>query len=83
VIPCSGAIDIRRITKIDPVSHDPLMLDLLLVTEPIADVWLARTRVMLDDLEITVVSREGLIKLKSFRGSGRDQDDIRRLERED
>ena len=74
-----GAIEIRRVTRIDPTTHDPLMLDLLLVTDAVADVWLSHTRVMLDDLELSVVSREGLIKLKSFRGSGRDQDDISKL----
>jgi hypothetical protein len=76
-----GAIEIRRVTKIDPESHDPLMLDLLLVTDGVLDVWLSRERVVLDHAEITVVSREGLIKLKSFRGSGRDADDIARLRR--
>jgi hypothetical protein len=30
--------------------------------------------------EVWVVSRQGLVSLKRLRGSGQDQDDIRRLE---
>jgi len=71
-----GAIDIRRISKIDPDTRDPFMLDFLLVTPEIEDVWSARQILELENAKIAVVSREGLIKLKSFRASGRDQDDI-------
>lgn len=78
-----GAIQIRRITKIDPTSGDVLMLDLLLVTPETRDVWESRTRVEWANGTISVVSREGLIKLKGFRSSGTDLDDIRRLRGED
>jgi hypothetical protein len=78
-----GAIKIRRVTKIDPETHDPLMLDLLLVTPAIEDVFANRQELRLENAAIQVVSREGLIKLKSFRSSGRDLDDIRLLRGEE
>ena len=75
-----GTVEIRRITKVDPESHDPLMLDLLLVTPAIEDVWSSRQAFETAEGEvISVVSREGLVKLKSFRSSGRDLDDIKLL----
>jgi Nucleotidyl transferase AbiEii toxin, Type IV TA system len=72
----SGAIVIHRISKIDPDGGDVLMLDMMLVTPAIANVWAERTRVEWEQGSISVVSRDGLIALKSFRASGRDQDDI-------
>ena len=75
----SGAIVIHRVTKIDPDGGDVLMLDLLLVTPAVADAWENRTRVEWDQGLMSVVSREGLAKLKSFRASGTDLDDIERL----
>lgn len=74
-----GAIVIHRVTKIDPDGGDVLMLDLLLVTPAVADAWQNRTRVEWDRGVMSVVSREGLAKLKSFRASGTDLDDIKRL----
>lgn len=77
-----GAIAIRRISKVDPTEGDLLMIDLLLVTPQITDVWQARTRVEWDGGSLAVVSREGLVKLKTFRSSGTDLDDIKRLTEE-
>ncbi len=77
-----GRMEIRRVTKIDPAG-DTLMLDLLLVTDAFEDVWCDRRRIESDLGDISVVSREGLIKLKSGRMSGVDQDDIKRLRDED
>lgn len=74
-----GAIVIHRVTKIDPDGGDVLMLDLLLVTPAISEAWQNRTRVEWDRGVISVVSRDGLAALKSFRASGTDLDDIRRL----
>ena len=78
----SGAIAIRRISKYDTAGGDVLMVDFLLVTPQIEDVWKSRVEARWEDGRISVVSREGLIKLKSFRSSGRDLDDIRRLKGE-
>jgi hypothetical protein len=75
-----GAVEIRRVTK---VGHgDLLSLDLLLVTPAIQSVWNGRVRVRWERGELWVVSREGLVSLKRLRGSGQDQDDIKRLEGE-
>jgi hypothetical protein len=76
----SGAIVIRSVSKFDPQGGDVLMVDFLLVTPHVRDVWDARVTARWSDREITVVSREGLIKLKTFRSSGRVLDDIQRLQ---
>ncbi|HEV7488004.1 MAG TPA: nucleotidyl transferase AbiEii/AbiGii toxin family protein [Thermoanaerobaculia bacterium] len=77
-----GKMEIRRISKIDSTG-DTLMLDLLLVTPAFENVWHERTRIESEFGPISVVSRAGLIELKSGRMSGVDQDDIKRLRDED
>jgi hypothetical protein len=74
-----GAVPIQRVTKIDSVDGDSLMLDLLVVTDATAHVW--RSREILDWLgrPICVVSRDGLIALKRFRSSAQDLADIEAL----
>jgi hypothetical protein len=74
-----GAMQIRRVSKIDPTDGDVLVLDLLLSTEPLHDVWETREVRSLAGRPLPVVSREGLIKLKRFRASDQDLVDIRRL----
>jgi len=74
-----GAIQIYRLTKISADSDEPLMLDMILLTPEIMDVWESKRIVIWDQGELPVVSREGLIKLKSMRSSGQDQDDIENL----
>ena len=76
------AMKIRRVSKIDHDGGDVLMLDLLLVTPELQRVWKERTRVEWEQGSISVVSREGLITLKTFRSSGQDLDDIKRLQSE-
>ena len=76
------AMKIRRVSKIDHDGGDVLMLDLLLVTPELQRVWKERTRVEWEQGSISVVSREGLITLKTFRLSGQDLDDIKRLQSE-
>jgi hypothetical protein len=77
-----GKMEIRRVTKIDPAG-DTLMLDLLLVTPAFEAVWREREQIESEFGFIWVVSRKGLIELKSGRMSGTDQDDIKRLRDED
>jgi hypothetical protein len=74
-----GAIEIRRLSKIDPSDGDLLTVDFLLVTPAVADAWNYRIRVASAKGSVFVVSREGLIILKSFRRSGQDLDDIELL----
>ncbi len=77
---CGGAVQIHRLTKIVSDTDEPLMLDMLLLTPEIKDVWLSKQLLTWDHGSLPVVSPEGLIKLKSMRLSGQDQDDIKNLE---
>ncbi|MFH0724809.1 MAG: hypothetical protein V2B19_00390 [Pseudomonadota bacterium] len=76
-----GAIQIYRLTKINPETAETLVLDILLSTPDIKEVWETRLMLAWDQGELPVVSPRGLIKLKSIRLSGQDQDDIKNLER--
>ena len=76
----NGVIEIRRVSKIDPVAGDLLSLDLLLVTAPILTVWESRIEVSWEGGKLAVVSPDGLIALKRLRGSGQDLDDIKKLQ---
>ena len=75
-------VEIRRVSKLDHDSGDILMLDLLLVTPAILPVWKSRKEVAWEHGTLWVVSRDGLIALKSLRGSGQDLEDISRLKKE-
>ncbi len=75
----NGQIEIRRISKIDDETGFVLMLDLILVTPEIIDVWQNKLTKPLENGSVSVVSREGLIKLKTFSGRTQDQADIEKL----
>jgi Domain of unknown function (DUF1814). len=74
-----GAIEIRRISKVDKDTKRLFTLDFLLVTEQLEEVWTTRELVKWDDGTAWVVSKDGLIRLKTI--SGREQDllDIKKL----
>lgn len=74
-----GKVQIHRLCKIDAVSTEELVLDLLIVTPETRQAWESRMRVEWEGGSLSVVSPEGLIALKSFRLSGQDQDDIEYL----
>jgi hypothetical protein len=59
-----------------------LTLDVLLVTPALREVWESRVQADVEGGTLSVVSREGLIALKKFRGSGTDLDDIKKLEQD-
>ena len=71
-----GAIEIRRMSKIDRVSGQVLSLDLILVTPAIRTVWNSRVEADWEDGMLSVVSLAGLIALKRLRGSAQDIADI-------
>jgi hypothetical protein len=75
----NGAIEIRRVSKIDRETGNVLSLDLLLVTPEIRDVWNSRVEAALEGGTLSVVSREGLIGLKTMRDSPQDKADISAL----
>ena len=75
-----GKIQIHRVSKQIKDSEESIPLDLLIVTPALKEVWDGRDEIEWEYGTISVVSPEGLIRLKSMRGSGLDQDDIRYLE---
>ena len=75
-----GAIEIRQLSKIDSESGQILSLNFLLVTPEIQGIWDRRVKAEWEDGTISVVSREGLIALKSLRNGFQDQADIEVLE---
>ena len=76
------AVEIRRISKIDD-NGEVLSLDLLLVTPQVEDVWETREQIDFLGRKLSVVSREGLIKMKTLAGRPQDLADISRLENEE
>jgi len=77
-----GEIEIRRVSRIHPTTAHVLTLDMLLVTPALREVWESRVQADVEGGTLSVVSREGLIALKKFRGSGTDLDDIKKLEQD-
>lgn len=76
------AVEIRRISKIDS-NGEVLSLDLLLVTPQVEDVWNTKENVDFLGRKLSVVSREGLIKMKTLAGRPQDLADIERLQNEE
>jgi hypothetical protein len=74
-----GAIEIRRVSKIDPDDGEVLSLDLLLVTAEINQIWESRVEAEWEGGKLSVVSASGLIALKQLRGSAQDLADIEAL----
>ena len=75
-------VEIRRVSKIDS-NGEVLSLDLLMVTPHVEDVWEMRETVDFLGKKLSVVSREGLIKMKTLAGRPQDLADIARLENEE
>lgn len=76
----NGAVEIRRISKIDKESKTLFTVDFLLVTEKLKRVWETRERIDFDVDKVWTVSRQGLISMKRMSGRPRDVEDIERLE---
>lgn len=76
------AVEIRRVSKIDD-DGEVLSLDFPPVTSQVEEVW--ETREAMDFLgkKLWVVSREGLIKMKTLAGRPQDLADIERLKNEE
>ncbi len=73
-------VEIRRVSKV--VGEEIISLDLLLVTPHVEDVWASREELKFMGETLFVVSREGLIKMKTQAGRPQDLADIERLENE-
>jgi hypothetical protein len=74
-----GAVEIRRVSKIDPEDGELLSLDLLLVTPATRPAWESRLEAQWEDGKLFVVSARGLIALKQLRRSDQDLVDIKAL----
>jgi hypothetical protein len=77
-----GATEIRRVSKIDN-DGEVLSLDLLLVTPSVEDVWESREQVRLQENLLSVVSKTGLIKMKTLANRPQDLADIERLQNDE
>lgn len=73
------AVEIRRVSKIDD-DGEVLPLDFLLVTPFVEDVWETRISFSWEGKNLTIVSRDGLIKMKRLAGRHKDLIDIERME---
>jgi hypothetical protein len=81
-----GAVKLQRLSKVDKVSGEYFVLDLLIVTPETKKAWDDRVKLEWEGQPLKVVSPQGLIWLKSLRNSGQDKEDIeylRSLENED
>jgi len=78
----SDKVKIERITKIDQKKEDAISIDLLLVTPEIEKVWDSIQTLIWNGMELSIVSKQGLIDLKKLRNSKQDQADIEYLMKE-
>jgi hypothetical protein len=67
---------IYRMAKVAGEDEEPFVLDLLLAEGDLKDVWDGRQYVEWEGGRLSVVSRDGLVKMKRLRGNKKDQDDI-------
>jgi len=78
-----GAVRIHRVTKVDPQDGDTLWIDLLEVTDSLKAIWNDRINLVWQERDVTVLSKQALIDLKSLRASKQDMADIGFLKGED
>lgn len=76
------AVEIRRVSKID-TAGEVLSLDLLLVTPQVAEVWESKEMLEWENKMLSIVSQQGLIKMKRLAGRPKDLIDIWRIEDEE
>jgi hypothetical protein len=73
------AVEIRRVSKIDD-EGEVLSFDMLLVSAEVEDVWESRITMSLAGNTYWIVSRDGLIKMKTLAGRAQDLADLERLQ---
>ncbi|MEJ7847175.1 MAG: hypothetical protein WKF92_03685 [Pyrinomonadaceae bacterium] len=76
------AVEIRRVSRINE-ENEILSLDFLLVTPFVEDVWNDRINVQMKDDLISIVSLDGLVKMKTLAGRHKDLIDIDRIQNEE
>lgn len=75
----NGAVEIRRISKVDPEGGDLLTVDFMLVTPELREIWDSRIQSQWEGGTLSVVSRSGLIALKKLSKRPQDLVDISSL----
>jgi len=75
------AVEIRRVSKIDD-DGEVLSLNFLLVTPFVEDVWNSKITLNWQGKPVSIVSRDGLIKMKELAGRHKDLIDIDRIKNE-
>lgn len=78
-LPLHFDIEIRRISKVDIDTQELITLDLLLIQDEYREIWDGRQKIGWREGITSVVSREGLIKMKSLAGRPQDLADIEKL----
>lgn len=73
----ASGVELQRFTKL--VAGQPLMLDVLWATGPVAAIWTDRQRTDWRGTELWVVSRRALITLKLTAGRPQDLADVQAL----
>lgn len=73
----SDGMEVRRLNKVE--AEESLTLDFLLVDANLDSVWQTRVRVPAEHGDVWVVSREGLIRMKTWAGRDQDLADVKRL----
>ncbi len=74
----ASGITMQRFTKL--ADGQPLMLDVLLVSDALENVWASRQHAEYEGGPVRVVSREGLITLKLAAARPQDLVDVQRLQ---
>ena len=73
------AVEIRRVSKIDD-EGEVLPLDFLLVTPFVEDVWETKELLVWQGRVLSIVSRAGLVKMKTLAGRPKDLIDIKTIQ---
>lgn len=71
-------LTIHRVSKLG--ADDTLTIDLAIIPQFMEDIWQSRQTIRADDYEISVVSLDGLKKMKRMSGRPQDLVDVERLE---
>jgi hypothetical protein len=72
----NGTVEIRRISKIDPDTKELITVDFLLVTAELKAIWEDREVMETEDANVSIVSLDGLIALKTISGRTKDLLDL-------
>lgn len=78
-LPLPFEVEIRRVSKLDQELKQLVTLDLLIVGDSIEDVWLSREVKIWTEGTTSVVSSNGLMKMKMIAGRTQDLADLEKL----